>query len=545
MAKLRNISYIVKEIAINSSTTNYELNGIVGNNLEFYGLDKITGNYKELPKAWYQLIKNNGNYVFKVVDPSIFNYSKIQVALWYDNKSLTYVTEFNPDIKVLVDRYNILVNTVSQLWEYTKRQMIVGDSMEMHLILPKLKSEELWICKGDHYEAISITNVNEELRKMIDMYADMYKKQFEQKTEEQKRILNDYTNEQKTVLEIYKNEKINDLLSELTKLKTQLGGYANDKKEEIRAYGESVKSNLFIETKKKVDDYLVDKNKSIEENITKKAKEAVDNLDGVISNKVQLKIDVLFEKSTPILLKTLKDKIDEFLTEKIKNINTSIEKKVDDYIASRDELIKKKVEDIATAEVGEAVKKAKDNILKNVQEELVQKKQAEINSFTNQVNIITNEKIKLISDSLNSFMNNKGNEIIREKVKETVNAKVNEDMKTFNVTHSIQGNKVKLTFTLKDFHKEIEFPSGENLDGNAILNRINGDVDKTSSSLETFKKLLDIKHQDLTPYLQTKDFINEFLKTFDNNVIVLRKQEYDQLPQKDPHKIYLIEREIT
>ena len=124
------------------------------------------------------------------------------------NKSMTYLSEFNPDIKVLVDRYNVLVNTVSELWEYTKRQAIVGDSMEMHLILPKLKTDEVWICKGDHYEAISIVDLNAELRKLIDQYANMYKVELEQKTNEQKGILNTYTNSQKEAINYIRNEKL-------------------------------------------------------------------------------------------------------------------------------------------------------------------------------------------------------------------------------------------------------------------------------------------------------------------------------------------------
>lgn len=405
MAKLRNVSYIVKEIVINSSTTNYELNGIVGNNLEFYGLDKITGNYKELPKAWYQLIKNNGNYVFKVVDPSIFNYSKIQVALWYDNKSLTYVTEFNPDIKVLVDRYNILVNTVSQLWEYTKRQMMVGDSMEMHLILPKLKTDEIWICKGDHYEAMSIVDINAELRKLIDQYANMYKVELEQKTNEQKGILNTYTNSQKEVIESYKNEKLNELLNKLTSLKSELDTYTSSRKEEMDRYRVSLNDILYNENKNRINDYTDIKFREIDTR-TDDSKNAIElkkvatlnSMEEPITKMVEVKVDGIFTSKSPIYLSQLKTELDSYVETKQTGLNTSIENKVDNYIATKDGLITQKVTDIATTNINQAVATAKQNVLNEIQSQADTKVQEAISSFNTQANTITAEKLKAIGD---------------------------------------------------------------------------------------------------------------------------------------------------
>jgi putative yapH protein len=488
MAKLRNISYIVKEIVINSSTTNYELNGIVGNNLEFYGLDKITGNYKELPKAWYQLIKNNGNYVFKVIDPSIFNYSKIQVALWYDNKSLTYVTEFNPDIKVLVDRYNILVNTVSQLWEYTKRQMIVGDSMEMHLILPKLKSEELWICKGDHYEAISIVDVNAELRKLIDQYAAMYKIELEQKANEQKLEINKYVQElgtqQRNELENYKNQKIRELLPKLTELKDQFNSYVLQKQSEMDNYKQVLQNKLYTDSKKEIDDYSKTKIKESETAIQNKTQEILTNLDRPIENIVQLKIDTLFQATSPRYLSEFKTQIDTYLNSELSKIHQGLEAKVDNYIATKDKLITDKVEDIATKEINKAVAKAKENVINEIEANKNQKVQEAIRDFTNQANTLTTQKLKLIEDAVNKA--------ITQDLKNIISNNVNQYMQSFNVVSSKENGKIKLTFTLKDFRKEIELPDGELPDGNAILTKINNDVQKTTQSFKDFKDKLEI-----------------------------------------------------
>ena len=492
MAKLRNISYIVKEIVINSSTTNYELNGIVGNNLEFYGLDKITGNYKELPKAWYQLIKNNGNYVFKVVDPSIFNYSKIQVALWYDNKSLTYVTEFNPDIKVLVDRYNILVNTVSQLWEYTKRQMIVGDSMGMHLILPKLKSEELWICKGDHYEAISIVDVNAELRKLIDRYAAIYKVELEQKANEQKLEINKYVQElgtqQRNKLENYKNQKIGELLSKLTELKDQFNSYVLQKQSEMDNYKQVLQNKLYTDSKKEIDDYSKTKIKESETAIQNKTQEILTNLDRPIENIVQLKIDTLFQATSPRYLSELKIKIDTYLNDELIKIHKDLEAKIDNYIAIKDKLITDKVEDIATKEITKAVAKAKENVINDIEANKNQKVQEAIRDFTNQANTLTTQKLKLIEESVNKF--------ITQDIKRVIGENVNQYMQSFNVVSSKENGKIKLTFTLKDFRKEIELPDNDLGNGKDILNKIKNDVESDSEEINKFKEKFDIGSQE-------------------------------------------------
>lgn len=492
MAKLRNISYIVKEITINSSTTNYELNGIVGNNLEFYGLNKITGNYKELPKAWYQLIKNNGNYVFKVVDPSIFNYSKIQVALWYDNKSLTYVTEFNPDIKVLVDRYNILVNTVSQLWEYTKRQMIVGDSMEMHLILPKLKSEELWICKGDHYEAISIVDVNAELRKLIDRYAAMYKVELEQKANEQKLEINRYVQElgtqQRNELENYKNQKIGELLSKLTELQNQFNSYVLQKQSEMDNYKQILQNKLYTDSKKEIDDYSKIKIRENEAAIQNKTQEILTNLDKPIENIVQLKIDALFQATSPRYLSELKTQIDTYLSSELSKIHKDLEEKIDNYIATKDKLITDKVEDIATKEMNKAVARAKENVINEIETNKNQKVQEAIRDFTNQANTLTTQKLKLIEDAVNKF--------ITQDVKRVIGENVNQYMQSFNVVSSKENGKIKLTFTLKDFRKEIELPDNDLGNGKDILNKIKNDVENNSEEINKFKEKFDIGSQE-------------------------------------------------
>lgn len=492
MAKLRNISYIVKEITINSSTTNYELNGIVGNNLEFYGLDKITGNYKELPKAWYQLIKNNGNYVFKVVDPSIFNYSKIQVALWYDNKSLTYVTEFNPDIKVLVDRYNILVNTVSQLWEYTKRQMIVGDSMEMHLILPKLKSEELWICKGDHYEAISIVDVNAELRKLIDRYAAMYKIELEQKANEQKLEINRYVQElgtqQRNELENYKNQKIGELLSKLVELKDQFNSYVLQKQSEMDNYKQVLQNKLYTDSKKEIDDYSKIKIKENETAIQNKAQKILTNLDKPIENIIQLKIDTLFQATSPRYLSELKTQIDTYLNGELSKIHKDLEAKIDNYIALKDKLITDKVEDIATKEITKAVAKAKENVINEIEANKNQKVQEAIKDFANQANTLTTQKLKLIEESVNKF--------ITQDIKKIIGENVNQYMQSFNVVSSKENGKIKLTFTLKDFRKEIELPDNDLGNGKDILNKIKNDIESNSEEINKFKEKFDIGSQE-------------------------------------------------
>ena len=507
MAKLRNISYLIKEIAINSSTTNYELNGIIGNNLEFYGLDSVTGNYKELPKAWYQLIKVNGNYVFKVVDNSVFKYSKIQVGLWYDNKSMTYLSEFNPDIKVLVDRYNVLVNTVSQLWEYTKRQAIVGDSMEMHLILPKLKTDEVWICKGDHYEAISIVDLNAELRKLIDQYANMYKVELEQKTNEQKGILNTYTNSQKESIELYKDEKLNDLLNKLTSLKSELDTYTSSKKEEMDRYRTSLNDVLYNENKNRINDYTNVKFREIDirTNDSKNAIElkktsTLNSMEEPIAKMVEVKVDGIFTSKNPVYLSQLKTELDSYVVTKQAGLNTLIEGKVDDYIATKDGLITQKVIDIATTNINQAVATAKQNVFNEIQNQTNAKVQEAVDSFNTQANTISTEKLKIIKDSVSKFM--------QTEAKQMIITNVNEYMQSFNVITSKSNGKIKLLFTLKDFRKEVELPDNDLGNGSDILNKILNDTNTESPNIQTLKRYLDVKNLDENLFVKKKNVVD-------------------------------------
>lgn len=513
MSKLRNISYIVKEIVINSSAMNYELNGISGNNLEFYGLDNITGNYKEVPKTWYQLIRNNGNYIFKIVDPSMFNYSKIQVALWYDNKSLTYTTEFNPDIKVLVDRYNILVDTVSQLWEYTKRQMMVGDSMEMHLILPKLNKEELWICKGDHYEAISLVDVNAELRKLIDRYAAIYKVQLEQKTNEQKDILNRYTIEQKNILEQYKTDKVNELYGKLLDLKSQLDNYRDVKKQELLDYKNQLQIQLYQQHVGQIDSYVTSKINEAGQSISNKANQVLSSLEQPITEKVQLKIDALFQAKSPKYLSDIKTQIDSYLSSELSRVSQILEGKVDQYISSKDQMIKDKIEGIATTEINKAVAKAKENVINEIESAANQKVQDAVSNFSSQANTLTTQKLQIIGESVDRF--------IKDNVKSIILDGVNNYMQSFNVSSSRENNKVKLIFTLKNFRKEVELPDVEQLSGTQMFTKIANEIDQRTDGYDLFKSKIGLNNMVLSK-TSNQDFDENFraaLLEYDRNFV--------------------------
>ena len=107
-----------------------------------------------------------------------------------------------------------------------------------------------------------------------------------------------------------------------------------------------------------------------------------------------------------------------------------------------------------------------------------------------------------------------------------------------NITQ--QGKKINIELT-NNTNKEFNIPEQELPNGNTILNKI---IDEgQQNDFTKLKGKLDIKEPDLSSYLKIEDFNTKFLEEFEKNCVVLTKSEYEALPQKDPHKFYLIKKE--
>lgn len=106
-----------------------------------------------------------------------------------------------------------------------------------------------------------------------------------------------------------------------------------------------------------------------------------------------------------------------------------------------------------------------------------------------------------------------------------------------NITQ--QGKKINIELT-NNTNKEFNIPEQELPNGNTLLNKI---IDEgQQNDFTKLKGKLDIKEPDLSSYLKTEDFNTKFLEEFEKNCVVLTKSEYEALPQKDPHKFYLIKK---
>lgn len=106
-----------------------------------------------------------------------------------------------------------------------------------------------------------------------------------------------------------------------------------------------------------------------------------------------------------------------------------------------------------------------------------------------------------------------------------------------NITQ--QGKKINVELT-NNTNKEFNIPEQELPNGSTLLKKI---VDEgQQNDFTKLKGKLDIKEPDLSSYLKTEDFNTKFLEEFEKNCVVLTKSEYEALPQKDPHKFYLIKK---
>lgn len=172
--KIHKISYIEKEISIQPSVDLYEINGLNINTIKFlYRTPRSV--FKLIPSGDYRLEKRDNKDYLHILNQDILQAEKIQIIKTYDFTASKYETQFNVDINLLTQRYNELVDMTKTLWLVNAQQGFIGDALGADLILPELDDKEMFIKIGDHYEGITLTDAELEIKKMIDSYVLDYK----------------------------------------------------------------------------------------------------------------------------------------------------------------------------------------------------------------------------------------------------------------------------------------------------------------------------------------------------------------------------------
>ena len=137
--KRQKIIKIVSEMEY--SGNKYQINGIDLTKAIFF-LKKDRELFKLVANGDYT-ITYQGTNTFLVLNGAVLDgIISVQIAYELNTISGKHEVSSNPDINILKDEYNTLVDDFKNLWSYVQHQTLVSDTLSMELILPKLKNGE-------------------------------------------------------------------------------------------------------------------------------------------------------------------------------------------------------------------------------------------------------------------------------------------------------------------------------------------------------------------------------------------------------------------
>ena len=114
-------------------------------------------------------ITTEGTNTFIVINNAILD-GVLSLQIGYELNTLSgkYEVHSDPDINILKDKYNTLVDDFKNLWDYVQKQTLVSDTLSMELILPKLENGETWVYKDNEMKATFLYDAIEELKKSVE-----------------------------------------------------------------------------------------------------------------------------------------------------------------------------------------------------------------------------------------------------------------------------------------------------------------------------------------------------------------------------------------
>lgn len=211
---------IIKEFLANSGDK-FEINGVDLSKAVFMYRER-NSSFIPIPKGNYLTNIENNILYLNITGDIIAKAYEYQVIYTSDMKAGKYLEEY-PELKVLVSKYNDLVEDVTNIIKYAKTSGAKIDSLKMTQVLTKLEPNTFWVMNADEkLEAFPIGDLNSKYQEMI----NKLKKEVEEliKTTKEKALsdINDLS-----------TSKLNDFQNELTK-----------KLKELETLSDELKNNL-------------------------------------------------------------------------------------------------------------------------------------------------------------------------------------------------------------------------------------------------------------------------------------------------------------
>ena len=211
---------IIKEF-LAAGGDKFEINGIDLSKAVFMYRER-NSSFIPIPRGNYTTSNENNSLYLNVIGDVKTKAYEYQVIYTTDMKAGKYLEE-HPELKVLVSKYNDLVEDITNIIKYIKTSGVKIDSLKMTQVLTTLEPNTFWVMNTDEkLEAFPIGDLNSKYQEMI----NKLKKEVEEliKTVKEKALL-DINNSA--------TSKLNDFQNELTK-----------KLKELETLSDELKNNL-------------------------------------------------------------------------------------------------------------------------------------------------------------------------------------------------------------------------------------------------------------------------------------------------------------
>ena len=163
--KRQKIIKIVREIQY--SGNKYQINGIDLTKAIFF-IKKGRELFKLVANGDFAITHEGTNTYLNINSAILISVISVQIGYELNTLSGKYEVSSDPDINILKDKYNALVDDFKNLWDYVQKQTLVSDTLSMELILPKLENGETWVYKDNEMKAIILYDAIEELKKSVE-----------------------------------------------------------------------------------------------------------------------------------------------------------------------------------------------------------------------------------------------------------------------------------------------------------------------------------------------------------------------------------------
>lgn len=186
----------------------YEINGIDLKNTVFLYREKASP-FIPIPKGNYRTVFN-GNENTLMVDEAINNKAvEFQIITIFDVQASKYSEKF-PELKMLVDHTNKIVDDINNIIEYLNSVGIKSDSKSQTQILTPLEPSSTWYMNADGIiETLPIDDFNKKFKEIIEKISETVDIKAKEQVQERLETL-------KTEIETFKSKKITEITDNIT-----------------------------------------------------------------------------------------------------------------------------------------------------------------------------------------------------------------------------------------------------------------------------------------------------------------------------------------